>query len=72
MITTNKMYAYENYEGGKGVIIATSMGQARKLFSERYPNRKIAENDEEYWNNGAFLYELGDVERNKIYNAFEH
>lgn len=42
-ITTNKMYAYENYEGDKGVIIATSMGQARKLFSERYPDRKIAE-----------------------------
>ena len=36
-----KIYAYENSEGDKGIIIAYTEIEARRLFQEIYPKRKI-------------------------------
>lgn len=36
-----KVYAYENSNGDKGVIIANSLDDAKELFAKEYPKRKI-------------------------------
>lgn len=65
-----KCYAYENSEGDKGIIIAKRYKDAEKLFKKRYPNRKIANCDADYWNGGSYLFEIGNVENNMLYCAF--
>lgn len=65
-----KIFAYENSEGDKGIIIAKSYKDAKKIFYKEYPKRKIAKNDDEYWNNGAYLFEMGNVSNNKLYCCF--
>ena len=66
-----KIYAYENSECDKGIIIAQSLDEARELFKKEYPKRKIAKNDEEYYDNGAYVFEA-DVLKNesKLYCPF--
>lgn len=65
-----KIYAYENSEGDKGVIIARSMKAAVRLFHIKYPDRQIADNDDDYWRSGAYLFEVGYASGNKLYDAF--
>lgn len=65
-----KLYAYENSNGDKGVIIADNIEKAAELFKEKYPGRKIADNDNDYDNGGAYLFESGDVENNKLFCTF--
>lgn len=65
-----KIFAYENSEGDKGIIVAKSYKEAKKIFYKEYPKRKIVKNDDEYWNNGACLYEMGNVNNNKLYCCF--
>ena len=66
-----KIYAYENSYGDKGIIIAYTSIEARRLFQEKYPQRKIADNDEDYYDNGAYLYELEILnDESKLYCAF--
>lgn len=67
------MFAYENSGGDKGVIIAENKETAEALFKVKYPKRRIlTESDDcdEYDNNGAYLYKVGDVENNKLFDAF--
>lgn len=35
-----KVYAYENSEGDKGIIIANSLDDASELFKKRIPKEK--------------------------------
>ena len=66
-----KIYAYENSEGDKGIIIAYTESEARRLFQEIYPKRKIAKNDEEYYDNGAYVFEVDVLENeSKLYCPF--
>ena len=66
-----KIYAYENSEGDKGIIIAYTEIEARRLFKEQYPERKIVDNDGNYYDNGAYLYELETLnDESKLYCAF--
>lgn len=66
-----KIYAYENSEGDKGIIIAYTESEARKLFQETYPKRKIVDTDGDYYNEGAYLYELSELDHeSKLYCAF--
>ena len=44
MFTKNKVFAYENSDGDKGIIIAKSIEEAKKIFHEKYPERKIVDN----------------------------
>lgn len=67
------MFAYENSGGDKGVIIAENKETAETLFKAKYPKRRIlteSDNCDEYTSNGAYLYEVGDVENNKLFDAF--
>lgn len=67
------MFAYENSGGDKGVIIAENKETAEALFKAKYPKRRIltkSDDCDEYDNNGAYLYEVGDVENNKLFDAF--
>lgn len=67
------IFAYENSSGDKGVIIAENKETAEALFKAKYPKRRIlTESDDcdEYTNNGAYLYEAGDVENNKLFDTF--
>lgn len=65
-----KVFAYENSEGDKGVIIANSLEAAKRSFHRQYPERKIVNNDDDYWKNGAYLYEVDNVENNSLYCCF--
>ena len=66
-----KIYAYENSDGDKGIIIAYTEIEARRLFQEQYPERKIVDNDGDYYDNGAYLYELEILnDESKLYCAF--
>lgn len=65
-----KLYAYENSEGDKGVIIADSMEKAKELFLQEYPTRTIVDNNDDYYKNGAYLFEVEKVQNNKLFCAF--
>lgn len=65
-----KLYAYENSEGDKGVIIANSMEKAKELFLQEYPTRTIVDNNDDYYKNGAYLFEVEKVQNNKLFCAF--
>ena len=71
ILFTKKIYAYENSDGDKGIIIAYTEIEARRLFQEQYPERKIVDNDGDYYDNGAYLYELEILnDESKLYCAF--
>lgn len=67
-----KLFAYENSEGDKGVIVARSYKNALLIFQKKYPDRKVISDDtsEDYWDNGAYLFEIGEIKENELYNAF--
>lgn len=65
-----KLYAYENSEGDKGIIIADSMEKAKELFLQEYPTRTIVDNNDDYYKNGAYLFEVERVQNNKLFCAF--
>lgn len=69
-----KIFVYENSCGDKGIIIAETEVEARKLYKEKYPKRNIVDNqDDDYWENGAYLYEFCDLEdKSKLYSLFEY
>lgn len=67
---TPKLYAYENSNGDKGIIIADDLSKAEELYSAQYPERKICKSGEDYWDNGAYLFEVGDVKDNKLFCVF--
>ena len=67
----DRVFAYENSCGDKGVIIASSYEKAVQIFYEKYPGRKIVDCIDDYYDdNGAFLFETGAVKKNALYNAF--
>ena len=67
-----KIYAYEIFEGDKGIIIASSYKKAKKILKKEY-SIKVADDDAAYYNgNRAYLYEVGKVKNNKLYAAFEY
>ena len=66
-----KIYAYENSYGDKGIIIARSKEEAKRLFHEEYPKRKIVDIDGDYYNDGAYLFELDTLSNeSKLYCPF--
>lgn len=69
-----KVYAYENSCGDKGIIIAESKETAESIYYEKYPDWKIVTPESgEYGGNeikGAYLFEVGAVQENKLYSAF--
>lgn len=65
-----KIYAYENHEGDKGIIIAKSFDEATEIFHEEYPERKIVDNEFDWCNGGAYLEEMDGVKNNKLYCCF--
>lgn len=58
MFTKNKVFAYENSDGDKGIIIARSIDEAEKIFHKKYPERKIVDNYYDYCKNGAYWQPL--------------
>lgn len=66
-----RIYAYECSEGDKGIIIADSIDKATKLFKKEYPDRNIVSGDEDYYDNGAYLFEVDLLSKeNKLYCPF--
>lgn len=73
MFKKKKIFAYENSEGDKGIICAKSYEEAEKIFYKKYTKRKIMDPlnpDEDYWDNGAYLFEMGVVKNNELYDCF--
>ena len=71
MFAKKKVYAYENSNGDKGIIIAKSYDDAKRIFHEKYTNRKIVEDDSiDYWDNGSYLFEMDNVRDNELYCCF--
>lgn len=64
-----KLYSYDNCQGDKGVIIADSYEEAVELHKKEYPERQIAEDDTQYWNDGCYLEEVDFVDESKLYNT---
>ena len=65
-----KVFAYECSNGDKGIIIAKSIEKAKKIFNKEYPDRQIVDNDYNYWDNGAYLFESDRVKNGKLYCCF--
>ena len=57
------LYAYDNLDGDKGIIIAESYLKAVELWQKMYPNRKLADRYKE----GTFLDEVDYVTENTLY-----
>lgn len=73
MFKKKKVYAYENSDGDKGIIITKSYKDAAKIFYEEYPDRKIMDPsniDDNYWDDGVYLFEAGTVKNNELYCCF--
>ena len=71
MFAKKKIYAYENSDGDKGIIIAKSYNDAKRIFHEKYPKRKTVEDDSiDYWDNGSYLFEMDNVRDNELYCCF--
>ena len=67
-----KIYAYDNCDGDKGIIIADSMEEAIALFKEHYPDRNIATNLEQYWSHGCYIEKVDDIPtESKLYTTCE-
>ena len=67
-----KIYAYDNYEGDKGIIVADSYDKAIALFKEQYPHREVAKTQEQYLECGSYIYELDCLsEENRLYIVCE-
>ena len=67
-----KIYAYDNYEGDKGIIVASSLDDAILIFNQEYPDRKVAETHEQYCEYGSYVYEI-DLwsDKDKLYVVCE-
>lgn len=72
MFKKKKVFAYENSYGDKGIIIAKSYDEAKAIFCKAYPKRKIGDDDENYYDNGAYLFEMDEVKNNELYNCFPY
>lgn len=67
-----KIYTYDNCDGDKGVIFADSFDEAIEIFKDNYPDRNIAENIRQYWDNGCFMEEVDFVpSESKLYVTVE-
>jgi hypothetical protein len=49
------IYSYDNFDGDKGIIIADSYEEAVEIYKKEYPKRKIADNIDEYYDNGCYI-----------------
>ena len=69
-----KVYAYENSCGDKGIIIAEKKEKAEEIYHAKYPDWKIVTPESgKYDSNeikGAYLFEVGELKENELYNAF--
>ena len=67
-----KIYTYDNCEGDKGIIFADSFDEAIEIFKYHYPDRNIAEDIRQYWDNGCFMEEVDFVpSESKLYVTVE-
>lgn len=65
-----RLYSYDNFEGDKGVIIAKSLEEACEIYKTHYPDRKIANTEEEYWDNGGYIIEEDVLDgKSVLYNT---
>lgn len=69
-----KVYAYENNCGDKGIIIAKSKETAESIYHEKYPDWEIVTPESGKYDsneiNGAYLFKVGNLKENELYNAF--
>lgn len=66
----NKVFAYENSYGDKGIIIARNRQKAERIYRKKYPERKITDDPDDYDDGGAYLFEVDKVRSNKLYDTF--
>lgn len=73
LLQRKRLYAYENSEGDKGIIVACTEDEAIMLFKEKYPKRKIVGKEtDDYWDNGSYLYEVAQLgNKSKLFCTFE-
>lgn len=64
--TELRVYSFDNFHGDKGVIIAKNYDDAVKVYMQKY-DRKITDDHNEYMNDGCYLFDMGIVEKNKMY-----
>ena len=59
-----KIYSYDNFKGDKGIIIADSLEEATEMYKKEYPNRKIAHNQDEYYECRCYIIERDILDGN--------
>lgn len=67
-----RIYAYEIYEWDKGIIVAESLDEAKKIFHEEYPEKEIVDNLWDYDTGGAFVYEVDEIGNSRLYCCFPY
>ena len=66
-----KLYSFDNFQGDKGIIIADSLAEAHSLYRKEYPKHKIANNQDEYFDNGCYINEELDIDGKRgLFNIF--
>ncbi len=65
----NKIFAYENCDGDKGIIIAETYEEAEKLYKDDYPDCTIIDG-EDYRPGTGFLFEVRNKIEKGVVNAF--
>ena len=66
----NKIFAYENFDGDKGIIIAETYEEAEKLYKEDYPDCTIIDGNEDYRSGTGLLFEVRNKIEKGVVNAF--
>lgn len=67
-----KLYSFDNHEGDKGIIVANSWDEAVEILKEEYPDREIAETQDQYCDGGCFMEEIDFwSEENRLYVVCE-
>lgn len=66
----SKLWAYENFSGDYGVIIAPTYEKAMELYKADYPTWKVIPASRIRDENESYLFEVGDIKDEELYAAF--
>jgi hypothetical protein len=64
-----KIFKYDNYEGDKGVIIAHSMDEAKRIFHGLFLHHEITGYGPAWYEGGTAIEELGAATDGSMYTV---
>lgn len=72
VMSDQKMYVYDCYNGDRGIIFAPTYDEAKLLFLQDYPERTIVSSFDDYYgySDAAYLYKSDELKRNTLFKIF--